>query len=98
MVSTQLSLFETNTPENAGKPWTKEDIYLVASYAPTYRNAEQLAKHLGRTEHAIQYMWCKLYTKTSTLKQWAKPENDTKTHQYKMILEVRKELDLQVGA
>lgn len=84
-------------PRNAGKPWSKEDIYLVGSYVPTWENAKTLAKHLGRTEHAIQYMWCKLYTRTSVLKEWAKPENDTKTHQYKMILEVRKELDLQIG-
>lgn len=84
-------------PENHGKPWMKEDIYLVASYVPTDANAALLAKHLKRSEHAIQYMWCKLYTKTSVLKECAKPENDTKTGQYKMILEVRKELNLAIG-
>jgi hypothetical protein len=84
-------------PVNAGKPWTKSDIFLVGSYVPTYNNAVLLASHLGRTVHAIQYMWCKLYTNTTQLKEWAKPENDTKTGQYKLILEVRKELDLMIG-
>lgn len=83
-----------NKPENAGKPWTMDHIRLVASYVPNNMNCAKLAKMLGRTEHAIQYMWCKLYMRTSDLKEWAKPENDTKTHQYAMILAVRKEIDL----
>lgn len=78
-------------PENHNKPWSKDQIRYVAAHVPTEENCDKLAKILGRTEHAIQYMWCKLYMRTSDLKELAKPENDTKTQQYKMILEVRKE-------
>lgn len=34
-------------PENAGKPWSEEDMFLVGSYIPTWSNIEMLAKHLG---------------------------------------------------
>ena len=82
-------------PENAVKPWTEEEMFLVGSYNPTWRNVQMLAKKLKRTEHAIQFFYCKLYTKTSVLKKLAK--DDTKTQQYTKILKVRKELDIVIG-
>lgn len=82
-------------PENAGKPWSEEDMFLVGSYTPTWSNIEMLAKHLGRSTHAIQYLYCKLYSKTTTLKEWVK--DDTKTEQYKKILNVRKKLNIAIG-
>ena len=54
-----------------------------------------LAKHLGRTPHAIQYFNRRLYSKTTKLKEWAK--NDTKTEHYSKILKTRKELDIAIG-
>lgn len=82
-------------PVNAGKPWTEEEMFLVGSYIPTWNNVCWLAKKLGRTEHAIQFFYCKLYSKTTTLKEWAK--DDTKTEQYQKILNVRRKLDLSIG-
>ena len=54
-----------------------------------------LAKHLGRTPHAIQFFYCRLYSKTTKLKEWAK--NDTKTEHYNKILKTRKELNIAIG-
>ena len=82
-------------PVNAGKPWTEEEMFLVGSYIPTWNNVIMLAKHLGRTPHAIQFFFFFLYSKTSTLKKWA--SDDTKTEQYKKILNVRRKLDLSIG-
>ena len=82
-------------PVNAGKPWTEEEMFLVGSYVPTWNNVIMLANHLGRTPHAIQFFYCKLYSKTTTLKEWAK--DDTKTEQYSKILKVRKQLDISIG-
>ena len=82
-------------PVNAGKPWSEEEMFLVASYLPTWKNVCMLAEHLGRTKHAIQYFYCKLYSKTTKLKEWSK--DDTKTEQYSKILKVRKELDIVIG-
>ena len=84
-----------NKPVNAGKPWTEEECFLVASYLPTWSNCEMLAKHLGRTPHAIQFFYCRLYSKTTKLKEWAK--NDTKTEHYNKILKTRKELNIAIG-
>lgn len=82
-------------PENAGKPWTEEEMFLVASYTPTWSNIQMLAKHLKRTPHAIQYFYCKLYTKSTILKEYAK--DDTKSEQYAKILKVRREADIAIG-
>ena len=51
---------EGNKPLNAGKPWTQEEVDLVASMLPNWDNANRLAVVLGRTPHAIQYMWSKI--------------------------------------
>lgn len=83
-------------PVNAGKPWTEEEMYLVASYVPTWRNIQMLAKHLGRTEHAIQFFYCKLYSKTSRLREQI-AVYDTKSEQFAKILKIRKELDIAIG-
>lgn len=83
-------------PANAGKPWSEEEMFLVGSYVPTDKNIQMLAKHLGRTAHAVQYFYYKLYRKTTDLKQWA--EIDTsKSEQAKKILKVRRELGLVIG-
>ena len=83
-------------PVNAGKPWTEEEMYLVASYVPTWRNIQMLARHLGRSEHAIQFFYWKLYSKTSKLKEQILVY-DTKSEQFAKILKVRKELDIAIG-
>lgn len=75
-------------PANAGKPWTEEEIYLIATHAPTSYNAEFLAKYLQRTTHAVQYMWSKLYWSVRQLKEYA--ANDTDSEQYTKILNARK--------
>ena len=54
---------EPKKPKNAGKPWTEEDMFLVGSFAPTWRNICWLAERLGRTPHAVQYLLCKMYCK-----------------------------------
>ena len=63
---------EREKPVNAGKPWTEEDMFFVGSFAPTWRNICWLADRLGRTPHAVQYLLCKMYCKTTDLKEWAK--------------------------
>ena len=79
-------------PVNAGKPWSEEDIMLIASYVPTRRNAGFLAEMLGRTPHAVQYMWCKLYWPVKQLKEYAK--NDTESQQYTKLLNVRRKMKI----
>ena len=73
---------------NAGKPWTEEEIFLIATHTPTWHNAKYLANYLGRTTHAIQYMWCKLYWPVKRLKEYA--AKDTKSEQYAKILKARR--------
>ena len=80
------------SPANAGKPWTEDEIMLIASYVPTRRNAGFLADLLGRTPHAIQYMWCKLYWPVKQLKEYA--VNDSENGHYKKILNVRKRMKI----
>lgn len=83
---------EKITPANAGKPWTEEDIMLIASYVPTRRNAGYLAELLQRTPHAIQYMWSKLYWPVKTLKEYA--ADDTQSGHYTKILSVRRKMQI----
>ena len=87
---------ESNKPENAGKPWTEDDMFLVGSHAPTWGNICMLAERLGRTPHAVQYLLCKMYMKTTALKEWAKVDT-SKSEQAKKILKVRKELGIAIG-
>ena len=62
-------------PVNAGKPWTEEELMFVASYVPTVHNCKFLAEKLGRTQHAVQYTWCKLYSRSKDLKALAGGDN-----------------------
>ena len=84
------------TPVNAGKPWTEEEMRLVASFAPTWRNIQMLAKCLGRSVHAIQYFYCKLYMRTSALKKQILVY-DTKSEQFAKILKIRREFGIAIG-
>lgn len=79
-------------PVNAGKPWTQEEVDLVASTLPNWDNANRLAPVLGRTPHAIQYMWSKIYWPTKTLKQCA--QNDTASEHYTKILNARRKANI----
>lgn len=79
-------------PVNAGKPWSQDEIDLIAGMVPNWSNANKLAKVLGRTPHAIQYMWSKLYWSVKTLKEYA--ENDTKSEQYTKLLKARRKADI----
>ena len=88
----RVSMNNTETPANAGKPWTEEDIMLIASYVPTRRNAGFLAELLQRTPHAIQYMWSKLYWPVKQLQEYA--SNDTKSGHYQKILTVRRKMKI----
>lgn len=87
---------EREKPVNAGKPWTEEDMFFVGSFAPTWRNICWLADRLGRTPHAVQYLLCKMYCKTTDLKEWAKIDT-SKSEQAKKILKVRRELGIAIG-
>lgn len=75
-------------PVNAGKPWSEEDLILIASYVPSRRNAGHLAELLRRTPHAVLYMWKKLYWPLDQLKEYANNSDDNS--QYKKLLKVRK--------
>ena len=75
-------------PRNAGKPWTQEEVDLVAAETPTWDNANRLAPVLGRTPHAIQYIWSKLYWSTKALKEYSR--NDTASEHYTKILNARR--------
>ena len=79
-------------PVNAGKPWSQDEINLVASLVPNWDNANRLAVVLGRTPHAIQYMWSKIYWSTKTLKEYAK--NDTASEHYTKILNARRSANI----
>lgn len=83
------------TPANAGKPWTEEELMLIASYVPTKYNAKILANLLQRTPHAIQYMWCKLYWPVKQLQEYA--SNDTKSGHYTKILNVRRKIKICIS-
>lgn len=83
---------EGNQPANAGKPWTEEEIFLVARHLPDWKNANYLADVLGRTPHAIQYMWCKIYWPVKRLKEYA--QNDTASEQYQKILNARRKANI----
>lgn len=77
-----------NDLRNAGKPWKLEEVVLVASTAPTKQNVKNFAQIFGRTEHSIQYLYCKIYkTNTSYLKEHANNGN-----QCDLILKARKML------
>ena len=79
---------QVEKPINAGKPWTEDEIFLIATHTPSWHNAKFLAKQLGRTTHAVQYMWCKIYWSVKQLKEFA--ANDTETQQYQKILNARR--------
>ena len=83
-------------PVNAGKPWTYEEMLLIASYVPTRHNIKFLAEQLGRSFHAVQYMFCKIYTKSSSLKEAVK-NKESESLQYTNALKVRHALSLQIG-
>ena len=83
---------ESNKPLNAGKPWTQEEVDLVASMLPNWDNANKLAVVLGRTPHAIQYMWSKIYWSTTALKEHAR--NDTASEHYTKILNARRNANI----
>ncbi len=73
---------------NAGKPWKLEEVVLVASTAPTKQNTKLFADIFGRTEHSIQYLYCKIYkTNTTYLKEHA-----NKGNQCDLILQARRML------
>ena len=82
--------------ENAGKPWTYEEMLLIASYVPTKHNIKFLADQLGRSFHAVQYMFCKIYEKPSKLKEDIKTK-ESKSMQYTNALKVRQAIGLQIG-
>ena len=83
-------------PINAGKPWTYEEMLLIAGYVPTRHNIKFLADQLGRSFHAVQYMFCKIYTKSSILKD-AVENKESESLQYTNALKVRQALSLQIG-
>ena len=93
MIERSLSMDrEGIKPANAGKSWTEDEIFIVASYVPNWPNANYLAQTLGRTPHAIQYMWCKLYWPVKRLKEFA--AKDTRDEQYTRILNARRKAQI----
>ena len=85
-----------NVPVNAGKPWTYEEMLLIAGYVPTKHNITFLANQLGRTSHAVQYMFCKIYSKSSSLKE-AIQNKESESLQYTNALKVRQALGISIG-
>lgn len=91
-----------NKYPNANQPWEYKDVYLVASTLPTVDNCRRLSTVLGRTEHAVQYLWCKIYfIKNSQLKFMIenKINESGKTYKgdlYTHILRVKHELKMNI--
>lgn len=56
-------------PINARKPWSVEDLVILANTAPTKHNVEYLARSLGRTEAAVWSQYYLLYAAPKYLKQ-----------------------------
>lgn len=56
-------------PSNAGKPWSVEDLVILANTAPTKHNVKYLAKSLNRTEAAVWSQYYLLHCAPSYLKQ-----------------------------
>lgn len=83
-------------PINAGKPWSYEEMLMIAGYVPTKHNIRFLADQLGRSYHAVQYMFCKIYEKSSSLKEDIK-NKESKSMQYTNALKVRQAINLQIG-
>lgn len=79
-------------PVNAGKPWSQEEIDLIAKLVPNWENANLLASVLGRTPHAIQYMWSKLYWSVKMLKEHI--DSDTSSEHYQKILNARRKANI----
>lgn len=83
-------------PTNHGKPWTLDELRLVAMQAPIASNLNVLARTLDRTGYAVMQAWRKLYTSESKVKkEWFKdkpiPEN------WQLVHQVRKELGIVVS-
>ena len=72
-------------PQNHMKPWSVEDLVLVANTLPTKANRKLLAKSLDRTEDAIQSQWYLLYCAKSYLRD----ENGEIPEQYKRLLKAK---------
>ena len=86
----------SSKPVNSGKPWTYEEMLLIAGYVPTKHNIKFLADQMGRSYHAVQYMFCKIYEKSSSLKKDIETK-ESKSMQYTNALKVRQALKLEIG-
>lgn len=73
-------------PVNAGKPWSVEDLVILANTAPTKANLKWLANSLGRTESAVYSQWYLLFCAPSYLKQ----SDGSILEQHKRILKAKK--------
>lgn len=80
-------------PVNAGKPWSVEDLVILANTAPTKHNISYLAKSLGRTEDAVYSQYYLLFCSPSYLKQ----VDGTILEQHKRILQAKKISGLHVS-
>lgn len=78
---------------NAGKPWSVEDLVILANTAPTKHNISYLAKSLGRTEDAVYSQYYLLFCAPSYLKQ----ADGTLLEQHKRIIKAKKIAGLQVS-
>ena len=73
-------------PANAGKPWSVEDLVILANTAPTQSNVKWLAKSLGRTEDAVWSQYYLLFCAPSYLKQ----ADGSVLEQHKRIIQAKK--------
>lgn len=80
-------------PINAGKPWSVEDLVILANTAPTKHNISYLAKSLGRTEDAVYSQYYLLFCAPSYLRQ----ADGSILEQHKRILQAKKIAGLQVS-
>jgi len=55
--------------ENKGKKWADEDLTLILSMVPSIFNRDHLAKMLGRTPRAIEFIWEGAYGTTKLLRE-----------------------------
>lgn len=56
-------------PENKNKPWTLDDLVIVANTLPTKNNVKLLAKSLKRSEGAIWSQWYSIYLAPNYVKK-----------------------------
>lgn len=80
----------------AFEPYTREEIQLILSLTPTYGNVKNLAKSLGRTNEAIQFIYKLAYSRR-WLKEWLEALGPHQDDVATKIAVAKKRLGIFVG-